>query len=147
MAQAQVTSASAIWAPLFVAWMTALVATLGALFIGEIMGQTPCELCWYQRAFMFPLAIILGVASYRADANIWRYALPLTVIGWLVAAYHALLYFDVISKPIEPCSVEGPSCSGAGMTVFGFIPIPLLSVLSFTLIAGLLLVIRRRSKI
>lgn len=31
---------------LFIAFLTALVATLGALFIGEVLGQTPCMLCW-----------------------------------------------------------------------------------------------------
>ena len=50
------------WNSLFIAWLVALAATLGALFIGEIMGQVPCQLCWYQRIAMFPLALILGVA-------------------------------------------------------------------------------------
>ena len=36
------------WVPLFAAWTTALASTLGALFIGEVMGQTPCDLCWHQ---------------------------------------------------------------------------------------------------
>ena len=43
---------------LFIAWLVALGATLGALFIGEVMGQVPCTLCWYQRIAMFPLAIV-----------------------------------------------------------------------------------------
>ena len=64
------------WPLLFAAWVVALVSTLGALFIGEVMGQAPCVLCWFQRAFMFPLAVILAVACYRSDAGIWRYALP-----------------------------------------------------------------------
>lgn len=136
---------SEIWPLLFAAWMVALISTLGALFIGEIMGQAPCVLCWYQRAFMFPLAAILGVAAYRTDEKIWHYGLPLAGLGWLVASYHALLYADVIPAPIVPCGA-GPSCSGEGMTILGFVPIPLLSVLSFTLITGLLLAIRRRSK-
>ena len=43
------------------AWIIALVASLAVLFIGEVLGQTPCVLCWFQRAFMFPLAIILSL--------------------------------------------------------------------------------------
>ena len=43
------------------AWAVALASTLAVLFIGEVPGQMPCLLCWYQRAFMFPLAIILGL--------------------------------------------------------------------------------------
>ena len=40
---------------------------MGALFLGEVMGRTPCNLCWFQRIFMFPLALVLGIACYRAD--------------------------------------------------------------------------------
>lgn len=49
------------------AWLLSVVATAGALFIGEVMGMTPCVLCWYQRIAMFPLAVILGVACYREE--------------------------------------------------------------------------------
>ncbi len=40
--------------PLLAAFLIALAATLGALFIGEVLGQMPCTLCWYQRIAMFP---------------------------------------------------------------------------------------------
>src|SRR3546814_1931213 len=70
------------WRLLFAAWSIALAATLGALFIGEVMGQRPCTLCWHQRAFMFPLAVVLAVACFRSDPQAWRYALPLAGIGW-----------------------------------------------------------------
>lgn len=70
---------------MFVAWIMALVSTLAALFIGEVMGQLPCDLCWHQRVFMFPLVAVLGTALLRSDAGDWLYALPLAVPGWLVA--------------------------------------------------------------
>ena len=31
---------------LYLSWVVALTATLSALFIGEILGKTPCLLCW-----------------------------------------------------------------------------------------------------
>ena len=40
------------WTLLLLAWLVATTATLGALFIGEVMGMTPCVLCWYQRIFL-----------------------------------------------------------------------------------------------
>ena len=86
------------WLLLLGAWAIALAATLGAIFIGEVMGQAPCLLCWYQRAFMFPLAVILAVAAYRSDTSAWRYALPVAAIGWLVAAYHMLIYAELLPK-------------------------------------------------
>src|SRR3546814_8048204 len=52
------------WRPLGAAWTVALVSSLAVLFIGEVMGQAPCNLCWFQRVFVFPLAQ-LGRASCR----------------------------------------------------------------------------------
>jgi disulfide bond formation protein DsbB len=141
--QANVARHEKTWALLFAAWAVALLSTLGALFIGEVMGQTPCLLCWYQRVFMFPLAIVLGVASYAADQAVWRYALPLAGVGWMIAAYHNLLYAGVIPEAIQPCGV-GPSCASADLNLIGVIPIPLLSLGAFTAIAVLLILIRPR---
>tara|TARA_R110002073_G_scaffold138601_3_gene288374 strand:- start:49 stop:477 length:429 start_codon:yes stop_codon:yes gene_type:complete len=128
---------------LFFSWLVALLSTLGVLFIGEIMGQEPCVLCWYQRAFMFPLALILGVACYLSDPGVWRYALPVAIFGWAIAAYHTLLITDVIPKAIEPCGA-GPSCTSADMTILGVVPIPMLSMGAFSAIIVLLLLIRKR---
>ncbi|WP_246742693.1 disulfide bond formation protein B [Microvirga splendida] len=136
------TSGRHTWAYLFAAWIIALAATGGALFIGEVMGQTPCHLCWYQRIFMFPLAVILAVATFREDAGVWRYALPVAALGWLVAAFHSLLYAGIIPEAIKPCG-QGPSCSSADMTVLG-LPLPYLSLAAFTAIAILLAPIRRK---
>lgn len=132
------------WLPMYGAWLIALVSTLGALFIGEVMGQAPCDLCWYQRVFMFPLVAVTGVAALRSDSAAWLYALPLAVIGWLVAGFHNLLYFGIVPTAIKPCG-DGPSCSGEGMTLFGTLPLPLLSLAAFSIIIALLLVVRRRT--
>ena len=132
------------WWWLMAAWALALVSTLSALFLGEVMGMTPCVLCWYQRIFMFPLAIILLVSCIRSDAGVWRYALPLAVIGGAIALYHTLLQTGLIPEPIVQCGA-GPSCSSAGMTLFGWLSIPTLSLAAFTAIAVILIIIRRRS--
>ncbi|MGA4480981.1 disulfide bond formation protein B [Ectopseudomonas hydrolytica] len=135
---------SNLWGLLLLAWLLALFSTLAALFIGEVMGQAPCVLCWFQRAFMFPLAVILAVACFRSDFAVWRYALPLAVIGGLLALGHSLLYAGLIPQRIQPCSATGPSCSDANMTILGGIPLPLLALGAFVAITILLLIIRRR---
>ncbi|MBU1330961.1 MAG: disulfide bond formation protein B [Gammaproteobacteria bacterium] len=131
------------WLPLLCAWLLALIATLGVLFVGEVMGQAPCNLCWFQRAFMFPLVPMLAVACFLSDGIVWRYALPVAALGWLAALYHNLLYFRVIPEAIKPCGM-GPSCSGSDMMVLGSLPLPLLSLGVFSLIIVLLLIVRRR---
>lgn len=138
-------TSSGSWGLLLLAWLLALFSTLAALFIGEVMGQAPCVLCWFQRAFMFPLAVILAVACYRSDFAVWCYALPLAGIGALLALGHSLLYAGLIPQRIQPCSATGPSCSDANMTILGGIPLPLLALGVFVAIAILLLIIRRRN--
>lgn len=126
---------------LFAAWGFALVSSLAVLFIGEVLGKTPCVLCWYQRAFMFPLAVILGIAAWRSDFGIRSYAIPLAAIGAAVAVWHLGLYIGVIPEAIQPCTETGPSCTSEDMLVFG-IPIPLLSIAAFATIIVLLLAAR-----
>ena len=126
---------------LFAAWLVALGATLGALFIGEVLGQTPCTLCWYQRIAMFPLALVLGIACLNEDATVRRYALPLALAGSAVALWHTLLYVGIIETPLVPCSADGPSCTGPGMTIFGAVPLPVISLISFALIIVLLILL------
>ena len=136
------TSATASGVSLIGAWALALVATLGALFVGEVMGQTPCDLCWYQRIFMFPLVILLGIAAYRGDAGGFVYTLPLALAGVVVAGFHSSLYAGLLPETIEPCGA-GPSCSSADMTILGSLPLPFLSLAAFVAITILLLVSRK----
>ncbi len=132
------------WPLLFAAWTIALGSTLGAIFIGEVMGQAPCFLCWIQRVLMFPLAIILGLACWRDDAGVWFYAVPLAGLGAGVALFHSLQYAGLIPEPLVPCGA-GPSCSGPDMTILGGLPLPLLALGAFAAIAILLVFLKRRS--
>jgi disulfide bond formation protein DsbB len=114
------------------------VSTLGALFLGEVMNLPICVLCWYQRIFMFPLALILPIGLFPYDSNIIRYALPLAVPGWLTAVYHQLLVVGVIPEAIKPCT-QGIPCKEQAIQWFGFVTIPLLSIAAFSTIIVLLL--------
>lgn len=135
---------NASWPMLFAAFVVALISSLAVLFVGEVMGQVPCNLCWFQRAFMLPLAIVLAVAAFRSDAAVWIYAVPLAAGGWLIAGFHTLLYAGIIPETIQSCTASGPSCSGADMTILGGLPLPALSLLAFTAIIALLALARRR---
>jgi disulfide bond formation protein DsbB len=126
------------WALVFTGWLVAAMSMLGALFLGEVMGLAPCVLCWYQRIFMFPLVFVLTVGLFPFDPKIVRYALPLAGIGWLIAVYHVLLVAGVIPESATPCT-KGVPCSEVQIEWFGFLTIPLLSVIAFTTIVLLLI--------
>lgn len=132
------------WQLVFAAWLIAMGSTLAVLFFGEVMHYPICTLCWYQRICMMPLAIILPLGLFPFDPRVVRYALPLAVIGSLIAVFHQLLVMGVIPESIKPCT-QGVPCSTTVVTWFGFLTIPLLSVLAFLTIAALLLAARFRS--
>lgn len=132
------------WGLLFLAWLTATVSTLGALFLGEVMGYTPCVLCWYQRIAMFPLVTVLAAGLFPFDLRVVRYALPLAVTGLGLAAFHMLLVAGWIPESIKPCQ-QGVPCSDVQVVWLGFVTIPLLAVAAFSTIAGLLLALYFKS--
>jgi len=138
-------SLATFWAPLFIAWLLALLATAGALFLGEVMGKAPCVLCWYQRIAMFPLVLVLGSGLFASDARSVRYALPLAGVGWGIAAYHLLVFWGVVSEGLVPCG-KGSSCADADVQLAGVVPIPLLSLAAFTGILMALWVARARAR-
>ena len=131
------------WLILFGTWLLASAATLGSLFFSEVMDFAPCSLCWYQRIFMYPMVLVLGVGLLPFDGNVVRYALPFAAGGWLMALYHTLLYEGVIPESAAPCS-QGVSCSEEYIELFGFLSIPMLSLITFTAMVVALLLLRKR---
>jgi disulfide bond formation protein DsbB len=133
------------WTLVFAAWLIATVSTLGALFLGEVMGYTPCVLCWYQRIAMFPLVLVLAAGLFPFDPRVVRYALPLAFAGLGLALFHLALVAGWIPENIQPCQ-QGVPCSDLQVVWFGFVSIPLLSVVAFSLVAGLLLATHFKGK-
>ena len=134
---------SSSWNIIFLCWLVASVSAMGSLFFSYVMEFAPCVLCWYQRIFLLPLVIILAVGLFPFDKTVVKYALPLAVAGWLTAAYHNLLYAGIIPASIQPCS-QGVSCTEEYINLFGFLSIPMLSLLSFSTIIALLIILKRR---
>ncbi|OOG36593.1 disulfide bond formation protein B [Polaromonas sp. A23] len=131
------------WSLLLLAFLVAFVATLGSLFFSEVMKLAPCVLCWYQRIAMFPLVPILAIGLYTQDSGGIKYAMPLAGAGWLAAFYHWLLYSGYIPKGLQPCGT-GVSCAEVSLELGGLVTIPMLSLVSFTVIIVLLLFATRK---
>ena len=139
------TQAQTAWMMIFICWLIALLSMLGSLFFSEVMDLEPCVLCWYQRIFMYPQVFIFMIALFPLDVRVVKYALPLTLIGWGFAVYHYLVYSGYIPEALQPCG-QGPSCAEINLELFGFITIPMLSILSYTAIIALLLLTHFRMK-
>lgn len=130
------------WLKLFGLWFVSVAATTGSLFFSEVMMLPPCLLCWYQRIAMYPLVLLFGLALFPLDLKVIRYALPLALIGWGIAVYHNLLYYKLIPEHMAPCT-QGISCTTVQLEWLGFITIPLLSLVAFTIILSGLIHLRK----
>lgn len=119
------------------AWLVAITATAGSLYFSEVAGYTPCEFCWYQRIAMYPLVLTLGVAVRRRDPTAIYSAIPLAVIGALIALYHYQL--QLFPDQSSFCS-SGTPCTLRWIETFGIVSIPLMALVSFILIIMLLLI-------
>ncbi|MBN6185499.1 disulfide bond formation protein B [Aneurinibacillus sp. BA2021] len=128
---------------LYLAWVLALIALCGSLYFSEVMRFEPCKLCWFQRICMYPLAILLGMAAYRDDHGIIPYARVLSIIGMCISLLHYLEQKVPSLQNVIPCTTGVP-CSGQYINWFGFITIPFLALISFSLIT-LLLTVRKKA--
>lgn len=125
------------WMLLFAAWVLVACATLGSLFFSEVMDVPVCVLCWYQRIAMYPLVLILAIGLLPYDPRVLRYATAFASLGWLMALFQVLLVAGIIPESAQPC-VQGIPCSETHVSLLGFLNIPTLSLLTFTLIGVLL---------
>jgi len=130
--------ANAAWLLVFGGWLIAAGSVLGALFFSEVMELPPCLLCWYQRICMFPLVLILPAGLFPFDPKVVRYALPLSLVGGAIAVFHVLLVAGIVPESVTPCT-QGVPCSETQIEWFGFVTIPLLSVVAFAAISVLLI--------
>ena len=125
---------------LWMGFAVALVATLGSLYLSEIEHLVPCRLCWFQRIFMYPLVIVLGVAAWRRDSQIKLTATILAGIGGLIAIYHYLIqHFPTLDS--GACDPTAP-CSAAYIWQWNFVSIPYMALSSFALILTLMFALR-----
>lgn len=130
------------WYLLFFAWVLATCGTLISLFFSEIVQLPVCVLCWYQRIALYPLVIMLPLALFPFDVKVIRYISPLVIFGWLVALFHVFVAAGLIPESAQPC-VQGIPCSETHFSLFGFLNIPVMSLLTFTFIAVLLFLAKK----
>ncbi|WP_336024946.1 disulfide bond formation protein B [Halobellus salinisoli] len=113
----------------------AVVGTIGSLWFSLVLGLVPCELCWYQRILLYPLTVVLGVATIEDRPRVVLTVLPLSGLGVVVAAYHVVL--QVRPTIGATCSVDGGCSAVLYPMLGGLLTIPRLSLIAFVLVTGL----------
>ena len=122
---------------LAMAGSVALASTIGSLLYSEMVGFEPCRLCWWQRYFMYPLAVLLLVAAWRRFGG---WARLLGFYGSILGAGISFQHYWLQRHPElagGSCSLDVP-CSSAYVWRLGFISIPYMAFSGFALMAVLL---------
>ena len=124
----------AIWGyELWLAFLVSAVATAGSLFFSEVAHFFPCELCWFQRIFMYPLAIVTLLAALANDYRVARYLLPLPYSARLLRLPPARRERASSSRP-RRASLSAPGgCATKWIDEFGYVTIPTLALTGFAL--------------
>lgn len=117
---------------IFFSFLVALAATGGSLFYSNVAGFEPCLLCWWQRIFLYPQAILLFTAFLKKDENMRLHSIALSSIGTLIAVYHTFIQFGWQST--LPCTASGVSCQVLYFLEYGYITISTMSLTTFVLL-------------
>lgn len=123
------------------------ISMLASLFYSNIAGFAPCELCWFQRIFMYPLVVILGMALWKKDNKIVSYALALSCLGLVVSLFQNYMYY--FNQGLAAFCQQGGatvSCVKRYVFEFGYISIPIMALTGFVLVIIFLLLQKEYNK-
>jgi len=130
---------------LLLIWAQAFIALAGSLFYSEVLGYAPCELCWVQRIFMYPLVVIYGVAIFKKKISIALPGLILSGIGMLVSIYHYMVQkLPALQGSGDACGLV--PCNFQYVNYFGFITIPFLAGTAFIILFSLHLLLLKEQR-
>ncbi len=125
-------------------FLISLIGVVGSLLLSFYFKLAACELCWYQRLFLFSTPVIAVIALIKKDLIANTYIFWLSLFGLIISFYHSLLQTEIfISKDVfcDPNAII--DCAIPAFTYFGFVTVPVISFSVFLLI----LVISYESKV
>ncbi len=115
-------------------FLVTLFATLTSLYYSYYLHIPACDLCWFQRAFIYPLMFLFGFAWCKNDTKVFDYIMGLSVFGFAIALYHH--YLQLGYDLLKPCSTApfAVDCATPTFIQYGFITYPFMAVvvLGFT---------------
>lgn len=122
-----------------------LGAVVGSLAYSEIVGFPPCDLCWWQRIFMYPIPLVAAIAWFKKDNNAVDYMLPLSIIGGIIAFYQSLVQWG-FNVAVTNCTIDGGECGRLYVYEFGYITIPFMALSIFVYLITLSWIYKNSTK-
>lgn len=128
-----------------ISFFLALIGSALTLFYSEIIGYAPCSLCWFQRIFLYPQVIILGIAWWKHNTDIARYIIALSAFGLAFALYQ--YYMQMAGGAGLPCPAGdvATDCGRRYIFAFGYVTFPLMAATTFAANAILMAFLKYRT--
>jgi disulfide bond formation protein DsbB len=113
-----------------------LVSFMLSIFYSNVVGFQPCDLCWWQRIFLYPQVVLFAVAFYNEKVNkisdemVFLYSFILSLLGGAIALFN---YYGQMFNPeaLAFCETQGSACSRIFFISFGYITIPMMSLTAY----------------
>lgn len=104
---------------------------VGSLFMSEVLKLTPCNLCWWQRIFMYPVVVLSGIAIIRKNTdNLFINTIGLSVPGLLVALFNVYVQYAPKDTAALFCDPNNP-CSEIDVIALNVLTLPMMSAVAF----------------
>ncbi len=124
---------------LWLGFAISMAAVVLSLVYSNYIGYPPCRLCWWQRIFLYPQAIIFGALFFMQKLKLdsrtaFVYSFILSLGGGLIAAF---LYYGQTwnTSLLGTCDSSAVSCAKIYFTSFGYVTLPLMSLTAFAILA------------
>lgn len=116
-------------------FLVSLMGTVGSLLLSIYFKLGACELCWYQRVFLFCMPVITGIAIIKKHTFASVYIFWLALIGLCLSTYHALIQSKFFVSDSVFCNPNSAiDCSIPSFTYYGFVTIPVIAFSVFLLL-------------
>ncbi|MFA7308842.1 MAG: disulfide bond formation protein B [Patescibacteria group bacterium] len=126
-----------------IAFVIAVSATIGSLIYSNVVGFDPCSLCWWQRIFLYPSVVVLGLGLLSRDrVYAPMYALYLSGFALLIGVYHSYIQYG--GTPLGNCGAATVTCAQRYVWEFGYITLPLMSLTTSVAIVLVILISYRK---
>lgn len=118
-------------------FLVSLAGTVGSLLLSIYFKLSACELCWYQRVFLFCIPVITAIALLKKDTKAQVYVFWLSIIGLLLSTYHSLIQSGLFaSSDAVFCNPNALiNCAVPAFVYFGFVTIPVIAFSAFLLLS------------
>ncbi|MBX4189070.1 disulfide bond formation protein B [Candidatus Parcubacteria bacterium] len=111
---------------IILSFLVTLLTIFGSLFYSGVLGFAPCELCWWQRVFLYPQVVLFLTALKNKDKKVFSYSVRLTILALVVALYQVYTLYGGTS--FLACTSLGGACTKLYVNAFGYISIPVMSL-------------------